>query len=55
MLVDARINKGKILDFSTKTTKDLFRNLSVTFLEKRKIAYMLSLSLLTIGVFFTFY
>jgi SecD/SecF fusion protein len=54
MLVDARINKGKILDFSTKTTKDLFRNLSVTFLEKRKIAYMLSLSLLTIGVFSLF-
>jgi len=54
MLVDARINKGKILDFSTKTTKDLFRNLSVTFLEKRKIAYALSLSLLTIGVFSLF-
>jgi SecD/SecF fusion protein len=55
MLVDARISKGKNLDFSTKTTKNLFRNLTITFLEKRKFAYMFSLSLLTIGVFFSFH
>ena len=54
MLVDARISKGKILDFSTKTTKNLFKNLTITFLEKRKIAYMFSLSLLTIGIFSLF-
>ena len=54
MLVDARISKGKNLDFSTKTTKNLFRNLTITFLEKRKFAYMFSLSLLTIGVFSLF-
>ena len=54
MLVDARISKGKILDFSSKTTKNLFKNLTITFLEKRQIAYMFSLSLLTIGVFSLF-
>ena len=54
MLVDARISNGKNLDFSTKTTKNLFRNLTITFLEKRKFAYMFSLSLLTIGVFSLF-
>ena len=54
MLVDARISKGKKLEFSTKSTKNLFRNLTITFLEKRKFAYMLSLSLLSIGVFSLF-
>ena len=54
MLEDARISKGKNLDFSKKKTKNLFRNLTITFLEKRKFAYMFSLSLLTIGVFSLF-
>jgi SecD/SecF fusion protein len=54
MLVDARISKGKNLEFSTRSTKNLFRNLTITFLEKRKVAYMLSLSLLSIGVFSLF-
>jgi SecD/SecF fusion protein len=54
MLVDARISKGKNLEFSTRSTKNLFRNLTITFLEKRKVAYMLSLSLLSIGIFSLF-
>ena len=54
MLVDARISKSKTLDFSTKSTKNLFKNLSITFLQKRKVAYMFSLSLLTIGIFSLF-
>ena len=54
MLVEARIKKSKTLDFSTKPTKNLFKNLGIFFLEKRKIAYMFSLSLLTIGVFSLF-
>ncbi len=54
ILVDARISKSKTLNFSTKSTKNLFRDLSITFLQKRKVAYMFSLSLLTIGVFSLF-
>jgi len=54
MLVDARLSKSKTLDFSTKYTKNLFKNLSITFLQKRKVAYMFSLSLLTIGIFSLF-
>jgi len=54
MLVDARISKSKTLDFSTKSTKNLFKNLSITFLQKRKVAYMFSFSLLTIGIFSLF-
>ena len=51
MLVENRLKKSKTLDFSTTTTKNLFKNLAIYFLEKRKIAYVFSLSLLSIGVF----
>ncbi len=54
MLVENRLKKSKTLDFSTTTTKNLFKNLAIYFLEKRKIAYVFSLSLLSIGVFSLF-
>jgi SecD/SecF fusion protein len=54
MLVDARISKGKSLDFSTTLTKNLFSKLKISFLQKRKFAYMFSLSLLSIGIFSLF-
>ena len=54
MLVDARLNKSKNLDFSTKLTKNLFKNLSISFLQKRKAAYVISLSLISVGVFSLF-
>ena len=54
MLVEARLKKSKTLDFSTKPTKNLFKNLGIYFLQKRKIAYMFSFSLLTLGVFSLF-
>ena len=55
MLVDARLNKSKNLDFSTKLTKNLFKNLSISFLQKRKAAYVISLSLISVGVFSLFF
>ncbi|WP_418604307.1 protein translocase subunit SecDF [Hwangdonia sp.] len=42
LLVDWYINKGGKLDFSTALTKNLFRNISIEFLKKRKVAYMVS-------------
>ena len=36
MLVDSRLSKSKILNFSTPLTKNLFTNMSITFLQKRK-------------------
>ncbi len=42
MMVDARTNKSKALDFSTKITKTLFSNLNFNFLGKRKLAYLFS-------------
>ena len=52
LLVDWYIGgKGRRLDFSTPLTKNLFRNISISFLSKRKIAYVLSLILVGIGLF----
>ena len=54
LLVDSRIGKGYSLEFATKATKNLFRNLSITFLKKRTIAYVISGVLITVGVFSLF-
>jgi len=54
LLVDARIFKGHSLDFATKATKNLFRNLDVKFLKKRSIAYVISGTLIAVGVFSLF-
>jgi SecD/SecF fusion protein len=54
LLVDGRLRKGHSLEFATKATKNLFRNLSITFLKKRTIAYVVSGVLITIGVFSLF-
>lgn len=46
---------GKPLNFSTAATKNLFRNVGINFLGKRKIAYVISafLILLSLGSLFT--
>ncbi len=42
LLVDWYVNKGGKLDFSTALTKNLFRNINIEFLKKRKVAYTIS-------------
>lgn len=42
LLIDGRSIKGKIVSFATSATQGLFQNMSITFLEKRKIAYVIS-------------
>ncbi|TXD84360.1 protein translocase subunit SecDF [Subsaximicrobium wynnwilliamsii] len=42
LLVDWYANKNKTLDFSTSITKNLFKNNSINFIGKRKIAYVVS-------------
>ncbi|MEN1783950.1 MAG: protein translocase subunit SecDF [Bacteroidota bacterium] len=55
LLVDWYIaKKGRDLAFSTPITKTLFTNLSVNFLGKRKIAYIISLILVGVGTFSLF-
>ncbi|MCL6265119.1 protein translocase subunit SecDF [Flagellimonas myxillae] len=52
LMVDTYIaKKGRTLDFSTSLTKNLFRNLSINFLGKRKIAYVASFILVGVGIF----
>lgn len=55
LLVDWYLSgKGRTLDFSTAITKNLFKNMNIKFLAKRKIAYILSLVLVGVGVFSLF-
>jgi SecD/SecF fusion protein len=42
LLIDWYVNRGGKLDFSTALTKNLFRNLNIEFLKKRKVAYIVS-------------
>lgn len=52
LLVDWYIGgKNRRLDFSTAITKNLFKNVNIDFLGKRKIAYVFSLVLIAISVF----
>src|SRR5690606_10653573 len=50
LLVDWYINKKKNLDFATPVTKNLFKNVNVEFLKKRKPAYILSAVLLAVSL-----
>ena len=52
LLVDWYISKkGRDLQFSTGITKNLFKNMSINFLGKRKIAYVISFILVGVGAF----
>ncbi|MFC4094523.1 protein translocase subunit SecDF [Euzebyella saccharophila] len=51
LLVDWYLQgKSRRLDFATGATKNLFRNISIDFLGKRKIAYIVSGILVIVGV-----
>ncbi|WP_298555293.1 protein translocase subunit SecDF [uncultured Algibacter sp.] len=55
LLIDWYANRGGKLDFSTGITKNLFRNININFLKKRKVAFIISgaLILLSLGSLFT--
>ncbi len=56
LLVDWYLKgKGRTLDFSTGITKNLFKNINVNFLGKRKIAYVISAILVGVGLFSLFF
>ncbi|MBC2846682.1 protein translocase subunit SecDF [Winogradskyella flava] len=50
LLIDWWANRGGTLDFSTAMTKNLFKNVNINFLKKRKIAYVISGVLLTASI-----
>ncbi|UKM65055.1 protein translocase subunit SecDF [Flavobacteriaceae bacterium GSB9] len=55
LLIDWYAEKGGKLDFATGITKNLFRNINIEFLKKRKTAYIISgaLIVLSLGSLFT--
>lgn len=55
MLVDWYLSgKGRTLSFATAITKNLFQNLNIDFLGKRRIAYIVSAIAVAIGLFSLF-
>ena len=50
MLVENHISKSKILDFSTLLTKNWLSNISISFLTKRRISYVVSGTFILIGL-----
>ncbi len=50
LLIDWYAEKGGKLDFSTGITKNLFRGIDVSFLKKRKIAYLISGGLILLSL-----
>ncbi|MEQ3666040.1 protein translocase subunit SecDF [Olleya sp.] len=50
LLVDWYANRGGKLDFSTGLTKNLFRNINIAFLTKRKVAYIISAVALVVSL-----
>ena len=47
LLIDARNEKGRRVSMGTKLTQSLLSNINLSFLEKRKIAYVISSLILT--------
>ncbi|MDO1499874.1 protein translocase subunit SecDF [Winogradskyella maritima] len=54
LMVDWYVNRGGKLEFSTALTKGLFRNVDIKFLQKRKIAYVISGLLIAASLFSLF-
>ncbi len=50
LLIDWYAAKGKLFTFNTSITKNLFANINVDFLKKRKIAYIISGGLIIAGL-----
>jgi SecD/SecF fusion protein len=50
LMIDWYANKGKNFTFNTAITKNWFKNINVEFLKKRKIAYVISGLIITIGL-----
>ncbi|MBT8318315.1 MAG: protein translocase subunit SecDF, partial [Lutibacter sp.] len=50
LLIDWYAAKGKIFTFNTSITKNWFKNEGIEFLRKRKIAYVISATIILIGI-----
>ncbi|WP_299055277.1 protein translocase subunit SecDF [uncultured Polaribacter sp.] len=50
ILIDKAVNKGGNLTFNTSVSKGWFQNINVSFLKKRKIAYVISGAIIVAGL-----
>ena len=50
LLIDNKVFKSGKLSFSTKSTKDLFSNLKIKFIGKRRATYVISATLILISI-----
>ena len=50
LLIDGSINRGTNLTFNTSISKGWFQNINLTFLRKRKIAYIISGAIILGGI-----
>ena len=50
VMIFSRLNKGKSLSVWTPMTKNLFRNIWINFVKKRKVAYVLSALLVAVSI-----
>ncbi len=50
LLIEWYVNNGKQLTFNTNITKNWFRDIRIEFLQKRKIAFIISGIILVIGI-----
>ena len=54
LLIDWDLNRGGKLQFSTKLTKGLLSAIKIEFLKKRRTAYVLSATIISVGLFSLF-
>ncbi len=54
LIFDSMLEKNKVVSFSTKLTENAFKNINIDFVGNRKKYYMLSATIITIGIIFFF-
>jgi SecD/SecF fusion protein len=52
LIFDGMLEKNKVVSFSTKLTENAFKNININFVGNRKKYYMISATIITIGVIF---
>ncbi len=50
LVFDARVEKGKTINFSNRYTEGAFKNMKINFIGKRKMAYIISSTIIIIGI-----
>lgn len=54
LIFDNMLEKNKVISFSTKMTENAFKNININFVGNRKKYYMISATIILIGIIFFF-